>query len=79
MTNNNNNDNNNFNSKSVGIIIAFIVGIIVVAMAFSGGSSKNSSKWDKLSPSEKAWYERNYGNGKSKQYDDAIKSYKSTH
>ena len=39
-------------------------------------STSNKSEWEKLDDSQKDWYIRNYGGGKSKAYDDAINSYR---
>lgn len=65
-----------------GSSIAMGVSIVLLIMLNSSGnfsSSSSSSKWDSLTDSEKAWYERNYGGGKSQQYRDAIDSYKSSY
>ena len=65
-----------------GCSIAVIISIVLMIMLNSSGnfsSSSSSSKWDSLTDSEKAWYERNYGGGKSQQYRDAIDSYKSSY
>ena len=62
--------------------IAMGISIVLLIMLNSSGnfsSSSSSSKWDSLTDSEKAWYERNYGGGKSQQYRDAIDSYKSSY
>ena len=65
-----------------GCSAAIIISIVLLIMLNSSGnfsSSSSSSKWDSLTDSEKAWYERNYGGGKSQQYRDAIDSYKSSY
>ena len=62
--------------------VVMIISIVLLIMLNSSGnfsSSGSSSKWDSLTDSEKAWYERNYGGGKSQQYRDAIDSYKSSY
>ena len=61
-----------------GCSVALIISIVMLIM-LNGSSSSSSSKWDSLTDSEKAWYERNYGGGKSQQYRDAIDSYKSSY
>ena len=64
------------NNSIIPIIIAVIV-IIAISIGFGGGSSSKKSKWQSLTKEEKAWYERNYGNGKSKAIRDSIDGYKS--
>jgi hypothetical protein len=57
---------------AIGFAIALLIAIISINSQSCGGSS---SKWDSLSDDEKAWYERNYGDGKSDAYDKAIEDY----
>lgn len=58
--------------------IALIIAAVVILIS-SGSSSSGKNKWQSLTKEEKAWYERNYGNGKSEKYTKAIEDYKKTH
>ena len=59
-------------------LILYIALILICVFVWGdpGSSSSNKSEWEKLDDSQKDWYIRNYGGGKSKEYDDAINSYK---
>lgn len=75
---------NNKKAKLIGVLL-IIVGVFGFAVISTDGfsdshsSSSSQSEWDKLSPEEQEWYERNYGGGKAEAYNDAINSYKATH
>ena len=59
--------------------LVLYVSLILVSLFIwgdPGPSSSNKSEWEKLDDSQKDWYIRNYGGGKSKAYDDAINSYR---
>lgn len=77
--NNNKTNSSQENSKLIAIAIIAAVVFIAIICGALGGSSKSKSKWDSLSKDEKAWYERNYGNGKAEKINKAIKDYKKTH
>ena len=68
-------------SSNVGKIKGIVIGIIFSILAFIClvvriSDSSSTSKWDNLSDDEKAWYERNYGNGQYDKYQEAIKDYR---
>ena len=76
-------------SSNVGKIKGIVIGIIFAILAFIClvvriSDSSSTSKWDNLSiakennlsDDEKAWYERNYGNGQYDKYQEAIKDYR---
>lgn len=69
----NQNEQNDFKMPMIILIIIIIV-IAVSCGAMDSGSS--SSKWDSLSDEEQEWYERNYGDGKMDDINDAIDNYK---
>ena len=67
-----------------GATIMLLIGVVLLIMgvvfaANSGGTGGSKSKYQSLTKEEKAWYQRNYGNGKSEQYTKAIEDYKKTH
>ncbi len=59
------------------IVICIIIGIGVTSCSIM--STGNSSKWDSLSDSEKAWYYENYGDGQYDEYRKAIDDYNANH
>ena len=62
--------------KKAIIFFTGIASIIFMVIVFSFGSKpSSSSRWDKLSKSEKQWYEDNYGNGQYDAIRDAIDNY----
>ena len=68
-------------TSNVGKIKGLVIGIIFAILAFIClvvriSDSSSTSKWDNLSDDEKAWYERNYGNGQYDKYQEAVKDYR---
>lgn len=67
---------NKMSEKTIITIIVTIIAIIAFISGLAGNGSSSKSEWDKLTKEEKAWYKRNYGNGKSQEIDRAIEKYK---
>ena len=57
-------------------VIIAIIGILGGVVCLFASSPAPKSKWDSLSDEEQEWYERNYGDGKMDDINDAIDNYK---
>lgn len=58
-------------------IVLSVVVVCTILSGFVDDGNDGKTHWNDLTDDEKAWYERNYGDGKSEEYNQAIEDYKS--